>query len=681
MIQHQPLKHCFTWLLFLSAFLFVGCSARERAKSVPPTVQAPVAVQAVVQGIATYVDGEVSVANGGEWKALSAGDGISMSESVRTGASSRCEIQFGRTGIVKVGPNSSIQLKTVSLAAARNAVDIGLAVGSISCKVSKLTSKDRFEVITSVASCGVRGTEFVVIQASGKPMRVAVREGRVAVIPPSFDAAKLDTKAGSANEELADAAIASVMDAAPAVVADQELVVAPTDIAQADTIMASVQTQMESALADAGKASPSSAAAPASAPPPAFPEAVGASIKSFEAAVQVAAPKPRALSDDSRALLQDAARLELKPEASVPSGQSAVSASVPVSKQSQVNPAPASASAPASAVEDAIVATVKVSAVPLISGIQAANGDLVVVDAQGNLYAVSADRKPAWTAKTGNAENENSRPVADSGSIVFAGDKDLCVLDAGSGKIAYTIPLDASDSGLFGRRPVIADGKLYLGTSSGIKVLALTDGADAGSIPLPESIDATPFVTGSMLYLVSSDGSFYIIDRGKASIAASVKTSAYQPIATSPTIIDSSAFFVDRKGLVVNVDLDARSVVWQKRLDAAKSLNVLQDPVLYRDGIYVYAKSTIYALSKKTGERLFEPIANASSPPVIEAGCLWFGTQDGKIVAADANDGRVKWSKSISCKASGVPSEAGKTLAFPTDEGSVVFVDAAAALR
>jgi outer membrane protein assembly factor BamB len=466
------------------------------------------------------------------------------------------------------------------------------------------------------------------------------------------------------------------MDAAPAVVADQELVVAPTDIAQADTVMASVQTQMESALADAGKAPPSSAAAPASVPPqPAFPEAVGASIKSFAAAIQAAAPKPRSLSDDSRALLQDAARLELKPEVSAPSGQNAAPASVPVSSQSQVNPAPAPAG------EDAIVATVKVSAVPLISGIQAANGDLVVVDAQGNLYAVSSDRKLAWTAKTGNTENDNSRPVADSGSIAFAGDKDLCVLDAGSGKIAYTIPLDATDSGLFGRRPAIADGKLYLGTASGIKVLALTDGADAGSISLSESVDTTPLVAGPMLYLASSGGSFYIVDRGKASVAANVKTSAYQPIATSPTIVDNSAFFVDRKGLVVDVDLDARSIVWQKRLDAAKSLNVFQDPVLYRDGIYVYAKSTIYALSKKTGERLFDPIANVSSPPVVEGGCLWFGTQDGKIVAADANDGRIKWSKSISCKASGVPSEAGKTLAFPTDEGSVVFIDAAAALR
>jgi len=665
-----------TWLLSSIALFFVGCSAREQAKSVSTTVQAPAAAPVVTQGIATFVDGKVSVADGGELKGLSIGDRVSTSESVTTGAASSCEIQFGKMGIVKVSPNSTIQLKRISLAAARNAIDLGLSVGSISCKVSKLTSKDRFQVITSVASCGVRGTEFVVIQPSGKPMRVAVREGRVAVIPPSFDAAKIDSKAGDANEELADEVIASVMDAAPAVVADQELTVTPTDMASADVAMASLQTRMESALTDASKTPPSNTATQ---PSPSstegvLPEAVGASIKSFAAAVQAAAPKPRALSDDSRKLLQDASLLELK--------QDTAPASAPESSQSQANPTPTSAPAPAAPVApEAIVATLKVSDSPLVAGVQASDGNLIVADAQGTLYAISADRKLSWTVKTGNAENENSRPVADSGSVAFAGDKDLCVLDAGTGKIAYTTPLDASDSGIFGRRPAIADGKLYLGTSNGIKTIALADGADAGSIALSESIDATPLASGQMLYLASAAGTFYIIDRGKASIAASIKTSAYQPIATVPAIADNSAFFVDRKGSVVCVDLNTRSVAWQKRLDATKSLNVFQDPVVSGPGIYVYAKSTIYALSKKTGERLFDPIAGVSSTPIAAAGCLWFGTRDGKIVAADTNDGKIKWSRSIPGMASGVPTEAGKTLAFPTDAGSVIFVDVTAALH
>jgi outer membrane protein assembly factor BamB len=325
--------------------------------------------------------------------------------------------------------------------------------------------------------------------------------------------------------------------------------------------------------------------------------------------------------------------------------------------------------------------TTKVSNSGLISGLVAADQRLFAADSKGAVFAFNADGAVLWSAKTGNSDNENSRPVLGAGLLAFAGDKALCVLDASSGKPKYSVPLDATDTGLFGRRPAIAGGKLYLATSTGIKIFAVDSGASLGTIALPDDVEMTPAVVGTTIYAASVGGVFYIMDGERQSLTGQIKTPAAQPYAAAPLISGGSAYFVDRKGLAVCIDLGSQTLVWSKRVDAGKNLNVLQDVVLGDAGLYVFAKATIYGLSLKSGERLFDPIGGVSSAPAIEAGSLWFGTQDGAIVAVDPVSGKKRATLAAPARVVGAPIASGDLLAFPTGSGEAIFVNPAVVLH
>ena len=80
-------------------------------------------------------------------------------------------------------------------------------------------------------------------------MKVAVQEGGVAILPPSFDEAKLDALAPRQSESMVDAVVDSIVQAAPVVAKGQELSIATTDLAKADAIVSQVQGELAS---DAG---------------------------------------------------------------------------------------------------------------------------------------------------------------------------------------------------------------------------------------------------------------------------------------------------------------------------------------------------------------------------------------------------------------------------------------------
>ena len=619
---------------------------------------------AVTEGSVAFLDGKASSGEDPDWKPLSIGDKVPMNDSVKTEKGASCEIQFGSLGAIRIGSASVVKLKSVSLASDRRAVDLGLVAGEVTCKVSKLAGKDSFHVGTNVAVCSVRGTRFIVSRTSGEAVKFAVQEGRVAILPPSFDQAKIESSAKGADEPLVETVVNSIVGAAPVVAADQELTVGRGDMAKADALIASVETQLESAL------TASSTAASSAGTTVSLPEALGKSIEAYAAAAPESVKKAAVLSEESKRSFKESASLEVKE--SMPAAPGAAVA--PVRAEGAI---PASAQAKSSP----IAASAKLSSSPLVCGLAAEGGTLFVADSKGSVFAFKADGSMLWSAKTGNAENANSRPVAGPGLVAFAGDKALVAFDAASGKQRFSLPLDAASSGLFGRRPALVGDKLCVATSSGIGFFDSSSGASLGSISLPDDVEATPAIRGSTLYAVSTSGVLYIIDVEKQSVAAQIKTKAVQPIAAAPVVSQDAAYFIDRKGLAVRVDLGAQSVSWEKRLDAGKSLNVLQDPALGDEGLYAFAKSTIYALSVKTGERLFAPIGNASSPPAIEKGLLWFGTQDGKIIAADPATGKTKASLSVPSRVVGAPIASGGLLAFPMENGSAVIVDPAGMLQ
>ena len=232
-----------------------------------------------------------------------------------------------------------------------------------------------------------------------------------------------------------------------------------------------------------------------------------------------------------------------------------------------------------------------------------------------------ADGAVLWSAKTRNSENDNSCPVSGTGLIAFAGDKELSVFDASSGKQRFSRALDSSDSGLFGRRPAIAGNKLYLATSDGIMVLDAQSGSSVGTIALHDDVEMTPAVSGTKLYAASVGGVFYIMDGEGLSVSGQVTTPRPSPTRLRPSSRADRLISSIGKGLAVCIDLDSQTVAWSKRVDAGKNLNVLQDSVFGDSGLVCVRESDDL-------RPLFEGPASACSirsagfplPPAIEGG-------------------------------------------------------------
>jgi outer membrane protein assembly factor BamB len=740
-----------------------------------PVETAPAPAEAVVsEGLVTFVSGEVSVKTDADWAPVDTGASVPVGSSIRTGKDSYCEIQFGKTGSARIQENTTIILGEVALAAAKNAVGVKLVSGTIACKVNKLAAKDRFQVRTQTVVCGVRGTQFLVRSEGTDRTAIAVKEGKVALMPPSYDAAGLESLAKApADSSVIDAVNDAIAKSSPTVAANQEATVAPADMALAETAYATVTTSVKREIASApaepsseqaaSKAVPAANAAPAAEAPVEIPAAVQANLKAY--ASTVAKPEKRIVvaSASSRAQFRTMSAMRimeipvalpgettnaptpalvkltvnvqpadadlfvdgveagsgsftgLYPKDSSVSvtakrdGYRDATISIPVSDpkgvtkdlrleavKSQVpeaapkapaeEPAPAAVAPPAAAKEAApvveappakpspVFGTVRLSGSRIIGTLVASGSAVYAADSKGGISALGSAGTALWSAKTGNDKNENSIPVASGASVAFAGDKFLAVLDS-SGASRFSVALDESTSGLFGRRPAFVGSELYESSADGLVVLNAATGAKLRSVPLAEGSDMTPVPYGGKLILAGRKGTVYIVD--PAGSVAEIKTHAVQPVAIACSIVGSKAVFADRKGLLVSVDLEAKTLLWEKQLEPGKSAPVFNDLAASSQGIYAFARNTIYGISPATGERLFAPIPEAATAPLLSGNRLWFGTKGSKIVIADAKTGKTIASIQAGALPSAAPAPVGAWIACPLETGEVLLLNPA----
>jgi outer membrane protein assembly factor BamB len=678
-------------------------------------------------------EGEVKVGSEGDWKDAGIGDELPVATRIKTGAASSCDLAFGNLGAVRIGPESVVDLRRLAISATKRSAELSIGSGSVACKVSKLMSKDSFEVRSPESVCGVRGTEFLVKVSKGKPLVVAVQEGKVALLPPSFDSAKIEALASTpAGEAVASAVIEELSAQAPLVQAGEESRVEAAAMAGADATVSAVVASLaaniaavEAAAAQQAPAAPEApaAAAPAEQPKAAAPqgaapsgpagqpqaaaeakaiplpqEVLAALAKYIEVAPKAVA-KPAAISAESKSVMKDLPQpLPEKPLPKQPDQSSLApqpAAEAPAKDPASAAASPPPAAEPAQAVqpaatpvvarqpkaEDAIT-LVTLTGEDLASGLIAASGGAFAADAKGRISSFDATGKRLWTASTDNGDNTNSRPVAVDGKVYYAGDAKLAALEISTGKKVFSQGLDAANSGLFGRRPLVHGNRLYLSSDSGLDAFDAASGAKLAAISLPDGSDMTPAaIDPGRICLATRGGSFCIVDVASGKLAASIATKSVQPVACSPLVSGKLAFFADRKGLVTCVDLSAEAVKWSQPLEPGKSLGVYQDPELGGKALFFFAKSAIYALSLSDGRQPFAPLRNAAAAPCLAQGKLWYGTSASTVVGADPETGKVVATvnspSQVTGKACLVRGADGRSLLlFPT-EGGILALDLA----
>jgi len=152
------------------------------------------------QAMITFISGDVFRLENGEWIYAEIGDFLEKDDSIQVETDSFCEIQFGDRAVVRVEEDTELFLSSVFMKPGEARIGINLAVGSILCKVQKLTDTEKFNVRTQSVACGVRGTEFRVTADSGIDTVLSVKEGAVAILPPELVVEHLVEKSGESGE-------------------------------------------------------------------------------------------------------------------------------------------------------------------------------------------------------------------------------------------------------------------------------------------------------------------------------------------------------------------------------------------------------------------------------------------------------------------------------------------------
>ncbi len=231
---------CLRVFLLLTVLAGLTACPQENDMASPATEHGVAVSVADGRALVLFTSGDVTVRGQADWTPIKAGAHVNTDQSVRTGAKSSCELQFGNTAALRLEADTEVNLARVMLAAAGKQIDMSVAAGSVIAKVEKLSGADRFRVKTKTAICGVRGTEFAVTVAAGGATVLSVREGRVSVAPAVLDPDNLPDELSGGDEEF-QAAVAALTGAERLVNAAQTVTVTAANLAAAEKVMQTVR--------------------------------------------------------------------------------------------------------------------------------------------------------------------------------------------------------------------------------------------------------------------------------------------------------------------------------------------------------------------------------------------------------------------------------------------------------
>jgi len=214
------------FVFIIIAFFLAGCLKKDDLEGFVPVEEVSEVseepddiseeeTEAFTRGIVMFASGNVSVNNDESWVPLDVEDFVELDNRIKTESDSFCEIQFTDFGIIRIQGNTELLIGEVYLKEDQNKVNVNLKNGKILCKVNKITKGEEFQVRTSTALAGVRGTEFMVTARKDKSVHFAVKEGTVSVIPVSIAdkiaEMKFNLKTETAKEILDEIAVPEII--------------------------------------------------------------------------------------------------------------------------------------------------------------------------------------------------------------------------------------------------------------------------------------------------------------------------------------------------------------------------------------------------------------------------------------------------------------------------------------
>lgn len=155
---------------------------------------------------------------------------------------------------------------------------------------------------------------------------------------------------------------------------------------------------------------------------------------------------------------------------------------------------------------------------------------------------------------------------------------------------------------------------------------------------------ATPLLLGGIVYLGADDGRFYALDAKTGRLKWTFD--AGSQILTSAATLNNLIFFGAADGTFYALNPEGK-LVWKYKTDAAVFSSPVVDPV--GDAIYFGTNDArLVALRAKDGKPLWvnsDARFSVESKPYLAGGKVYFGAWDGYIYSVDAKTGKTLWKK------------------------------------
>jgi outer membrane protein assembly factor BamB len=261
-----------------------------------------------------------------------------------------------------------------------------------------------------------------------------------------------------------------------------------------------------------------------------------------------------------------------------------------------------------------------------------------------------------------------------------------------SGGLLSGCSAPAATDGPFHAAPAFNPDFLYLGSAGGVQRSLFGGSTNSSGLRALNKMGtlqwefkgatdrtvASPAVSGTTVYLASSDHNVYAVDTETRQPRWTFETENW--VWATPLVVDDRVYIASMDHSLYAVDDADGSLIWAFTGEpgALPATPAIADEVLYFGSL----AGRMYAVQAENGVLKWDKAIDGGmwATPLILAqdgvSALYFGTLDGAIYALDTRDGSELWKQQVPDEVRGTPAHVDGTLYFGCADGKLYAFDA-----
>lgn len=230
--------------------------------------------------------------------------------------------------------------------------------------------------------------------------------------------------------------------------------------------------------------------------------------------------------------------------------------------------------------------------------------------------------------------------------------------------------------GYFISSPVIRDNVIYVGELFGnaLRAIDLPTGRLLWSFIADDDIPFSPAVTAQSVFITSSDGRLYALDRSTGLKQWEYRVENFFSMATSPIVFNKAVYFGSRDAYLYAVNASSGKLRWKYKTAGG----IDSSPVVINSNILFGSfDGNFYAVNYHTGKEKWKYSTGGKiiGSPAETGGIVYFGSTDGFLYAVRGNSGRLLWKTQTNGPIETSPTITDKGVIIANKNNSLYYLD------